>query len=280
MENKGMLTISEFGKLAGVSRKTLIYYDKIGLFCPETVDPESGYRYYSYPQLDVISAIYALKEIGTPLKDIKIYLDERTPERLVALFEERKAKIDAEICSLKRISDMMGSRIEMTRASSTIDTGKISVEYMPAERIFISPDISNVDDESIWDIIQEFYEYCALYNISYGYPVGDIVSMESLLRGEWHFPTWYFARLDEPMALPHIGLRPAGYYAVGYIYRNYDSVDELYEQINAYIEENGLVIDGCGYRESILDEIAVQNPDDYLFQVSVKVEKPPEDDKK
>ena len=67
---------------------------------------------------------------------------------------------------------------------------------------------------------------------------------------------------------------------MGYIYGNYDSVDELYEQINAYIEENGLVIDGCGYRESILDEIAVQNPDDYLFQVSVKVEKPPEDDKK
>ena len=95
MENKGMLTISEFGKLAGVSRKTLIYYDKIGLFCPEAVDTESGYRYYSYPQLDVISAIYALKEIGTPLKAIKIYLDERTPERLVALFEERLTRRSA-----------------------------------------------------------------------------------------------------------------------------------------------------------------------------------------
>lgn len=76
MENKATLTISEFAKLSGVSRKTLIYYDKIGLFCPETVNPESGYRYYSYLQLDVISAIYALKEIGTPLKDINVYLDK------------------------------------------------------------------------------------------------------------------------------------------------------------------------------------------------------------
>lgn len=32
------ITISEMAKLHGISRQTLIYYDKIGLFKPESVD--------------------------------------------------------------------------------------------------------------------------------------------------------------------------------------------------------------------------------------------------
>lgn len=64
--------------------------------------------------------------------------------------------------------------------------------------------------------------------------------MESLLKENGigqHFPTGILQGWMNPLALPHIGLKPAGYYAVGYIYGNYDSVDELYERINAYIEE-------------------------------------------
>ena len=34
MKNSGYLTISEFSKIAEVSRKALIFYDRIGLFSP------------------------------------------------------------------------------------------------------------------------------------------------------------------------------------------------------------------------------------------------------
>ena len=43
---KNLFSIGELSKLQNLSRQTLIFYDKIGLFCPAYVDPENGYRYY------------------------------------------------------------------------------------------------------------------------------------------------------------------------------------------------------------------------------------------
>ena len=42
-----LFTIGEISKHQNISRQTLIFYDKIGLFRPAYVDPENGYRYYS-----------------------------------------------------------------------------------------------------------------------------------------------------------------------------------------------------------------------------------------
>lgn len=40
------LHIREFAKLAGVSVRTLHFYDEIGLLKPSSVDEQNGYRYY------------------------------------------------------------------------------------------------------------------------------------------------------------------------------------------------------------------------------------------
>ena len=45
-------TTGELARLHGVSKQTLIFYDKIGLFRPAYVDPDNGYRYYSASQID------------------------------------------------------------------------------------------------------------------------------------------------------------------------------------------------------------------------------------
>ncbi|MGI6055273.1 MAG: MerR family DNA-binding transcriptional regulator, partial [Clostridium sp.] len=57
-------SIGELSKLQNISRQTLIYYDKIGLFCPSYVDPDNGYRYYSWSQLDSLDTILIMKKIG------------------------------------------------------------------------------------------------------------------------------------------------------------------------------------------------------------------------
>ena len=38
-------TIGEISHITGVSKDTLRYYDRIGVFKPEYVDPENQYRY-------------------------------------------------------------------------------------------------------------------------------------------------------------------------------------------------------------------------------------------
>ena len=46
-----LFTIGQMSKASGLSADTLRYYDKVGLICPQVVDKETGYRYYSVKQL-------------------------------------------------------------------------------------------------------------------------------------------------------------------------------------------------------------------------------------
>ena len=96
----------EFAKLCNVHKKTLFYYDEIGLFKPEKVMP-TGYRYYSEYQLETFNIIYTLKDIGMPLKDIKKYMDNRTPENMLDLFQYETKEIEKEINKLRKKQEII-----------------------------------------------------------------------------------------------------------------------------------------------------------------------------
>ena len=61
-----MLKIGEFSKLSRVSIRMLRHYDELGLLTPETIDPYTGYRYYSASQLVRMNRITALRAMGFP----------------------------------------------------------------------------------------------------------------------------------------------------------------------------------------------------------------------
>lgn len=48
-----LYSIGETAKLNHVSVKSLRHYDEIGLLKPRHVDPDTGYRYYSYSQFSL-----------------------------------------------------------------------------------------------------------------------------------------------------------------------------------------------------------------------------------
>ena len=88
MNNERYITTGEFAKLTGVTKHTLFYYDKIGLFSPE-IKKENGYRLYSFEQLEVFDVIQILRELDMPLEEIREYMDHRSPGRLLKLFRKR-----------------------------------------------------------------------------------------------------------------------------------------------------------------------------------------------
>ena len=73
-----LFTIGEISKHQNISRQTLIFYDKIGLFRPAYVDPENGYRYYSAAQLDYLDTICIMKKFGFSLDEIKAHMKSYT----------------------------------------------------------------------------------------------------------------------------------------------------------------------------------------------------------
>jgi|GEM_PF-878460 len=108
MDHNKYMTTGEFARRMGVTKNTLFHYDNIGLFLPEIVDT-NDYRYYSIYQMEVFDTIIILKEMGMPLNEIKEFMDHRSPESLMELFEkEDKRKIltvfptaDYMVCSIE-----------------------------------------------------------------------------------------------------------------------------------------------------------------------------------
>ena len=88
MREQPLLRIGEFAKLGQVSIATLRYYDQWDLLKPNMHDPETGYRYYSLDQLPRLNRIVVLKELGFPLEQIALLLEnELSLEQLQGMFK-------------------------------------------------------------------------------------------------------------------------------------------------------------------------------------------------
>ncbi len=79
-----MYTVKELSTLAGVSVRTLHYYDQIGLLSPARI-AENGYRQYDDAVLMRLQQILFYRELDFKLKDIKELLDSPAFEQVSAL---------------------------------------------------------------------------------------------------------------------------------------------------------------------------------------------------
>ena len=100
-------SIKELSELAGVSARTLRYYDEIGLLKPSRVN-EAGYRYYGEREVESLQQILFYRERGFELKIIqRIIYDENfdmlnaMEEHLQAL-EKQKADTEALILTVQK----------------------------------------------------------------------------------------------------------------------------------------------------------------------------------
>ncbi|MFD3273836.1 MerR family transcriptional regulator [Paenibacillus dendritiformis] len=117
-----MFKISEFSKLSQVPAKTLRYYDQLGLLRPACTDSQSGYRYYTSEQLLRLQRIFALKDLGFTLEQIKqilhdevsaadirrmLLLKQAEVESLIQSETERLLRIEARLKQLEQEGDKL-----------------------------------------------------------------------------------------------------------------------------------------------------------------------------
>src|SRR6266853_2794657 len=90
-----MFQIGEFSRIARVTARQLRHYEELGLFKPERIDPETGYRYYSARQLPRLNRILVLKELGLSLEQIaRLLAQDTTPSEIRGMLALRKAQIE------------------------------------------------------------------------------------------------------------------------------------------------------------------------------------------
>ena len=86
-----LLTIGQFAAMHGINKKTLMWYDEIGLFKPAVINPENGYRCYNYHQSPVLETILLLRELEVPINEVQNFMKNRSAQNLKNLLDEKIA---------------------------------------------------------------------------------------------------------------------------------------------------------------------------------------------
>ncbi len=95
-----MYTVSKIARQFGLSRSTLLYYDRIGLLSPSGRSP-GDYRLYDQADCDRLEQICQLRQTGLSLKEVAEILDgnDSAPQRLL---KQRLADLNQEINQLRQ----------------------------------------------------------------------------------------------------------------------------------------------------------------------------------
>ncbi len=96
-----MLTVKQLAKIAGITPRTLHYYDEIGLLKPSHLG-ENGYRYYEEEALLRLQQVMFYRELGMPLDNIKEIMGRRDFDVLRA-FEQHREELHKRIARLEQL---------------------------------------------------------------------------------------------------------------------------------------------------------------------------------
>ena len=97
-----LYTTGQFAKLAGVTIRTIRYYDKIGLLKPSKV-LDNGYRQYCNQDLMTLQKILSLKELGFSLEEIYPLIIDDNRESFKESLKLQSSLIDQKIKHLTNL---------------------------------------------------------------------------------------------------------------------------------------------------------------------------------
>lgn len=264
------LTISEFARLCGVQRKTLIFYDKIGIFSPEYRD-KNNYRFYSLSQYDTFTILLQLRELEVSLDEIKNYLNSRSPEEYIKLLEKEKEKAINKINKLKKITSNLDNKIQVAkRGVDESFNENVYVKYCK-EEYFIVSDLSSSSQKDIFMNIIDFVKYCDEKNIYDGYPIGAIVSNKNIKNKNFNMLSKLFIKIDNEINNNKLFIKPAGNYVCINHKGEYESTYKSYNKMLKFIREHNYDIVGDAYENTLLDFFAIRDEKEYLTEIMIKV---------
>ncbi|MBP6016294.1 MAG: MerR family transcriptional regulator [Candidatus Promineofilum sp.] len=116
-------TVKQLSAMAGVTPRTLHYYDQIGLLRPSSVG-DNGYRYYNDAAALRLQQIMFYRELGLSLDDIRAVLDSPEFDSLDALRQHREA-LRRRATRLNELIDTVDRTILHLRGKAEMSTNEL-----------------------------------------------------------------------------------------------------------------------------------------------------------
>lgn len=203
-------TVQKLARLAGISSRTLRYYDEIGILKPARIS-SSGYRIYGQAEVDKLQQILFFRELGLSLEQIRDIISEPSFDELKALKEhrekllEKRTQLDLLIVNVDKTIAVNEGRITMTdkekfagfKQKLIDDNEKMYGEEIRAK---YGDEKINQSNERIMGMNEkEYTEWEKLglrvieslkEAIATGDPAGELAQKTADLHGQWLSYTW------------------------------------------------------------------------------------------
>ncbi|MER2063631.1 MAG: MerR family transcriptional regulator [Alkalibacterium sp.] len=265
MKSSKYLKISELAQLVHINKRTLHYYDDIGLFSPEFKD-QNGYRYYAMTQIMDLSIILSLRELGMPLDEIKDILTGEFDEYTLAL-EHKLEDINSKIREMHNIRNIISRKLTYieTAERSHMDINRIALEdsYLILSDPLKDPSLLNVLNEA-HQLVDQRSNY-TLPNNEYGFMISTAKKQKNPKDDAYDY-----LYIDAPIDDKRHHLKPAGDYLSLVYQGNEDTLFLPYRKLIDYCRKENIDIEGYFYEKVLLDSIQ-KNQDNLVSEIQVKI---------
>lgn len=265
-KNVNHLTTAQFAKLHNVNKRTLHYYDSIGLFCPNAKG-ENGYRYYDVSQSIDFEYILMLKELNMSIAEIEDYYKSPTPDKFLKITDTKEKEIDKEIKKLKKIKKILQNKKEKVTFCENLVEQEIRIEECKEEKIFVLPyDFEKDDVTQIFPYVKDNWK---IEQIRMG--IGAFISVDKVINKNFeNYDGIYTVALEKSTDLNSI-IKPKGKYLCGYQKGIWDKLPDIYEKMIEFSNRNNLKLTGYAY-EFGLNEFVISNQNDYVTKIMIKIQ--------
>lgn len=266
------LQTAQFARLCDVSKQTLIYYHRIGLFLPHHTD-HRGFRYYDISQVESFQNISLLVELDTPLGEIKTYLQSKSSQAFLDLMAVKRKSLEEKIRGLERVKRRMDRGTAQVAAAMEVDAGEIRLETLGEERFNVTRPLRDQSDE---EFIRALKESERSFDGKGGWIFGSgaLVNIKRFLEtGEYWVDRVTFRSYEADEAPAEESWRkPEGLYLIGHHRGSFDTIEDSYERLFNYLREKGLRVRGDGYEDVLLDSFTQVEEEQFLIRISIALE--------
>ncbi len=264
-----LFTIGELAKHQNISKQTLIYYDKIGLFLPAYVDPNNGYRYYTAKQIDFLDTILIMKEMGFSLNEIQQHMKNYTIDTSLVALRKQLTVLEQQIAHLRLVRNRLAHRCAQmenvkdfqarNQEPAVKEIHQKYLLYAPVDKPWSFREISIATKKCFSQALKD--------ELPIYFQTGVIVPYEHILQERYTEAGVAFLPIEKTKRAKNIRLLPKGKAACIYHYGTYESVEISYRKLLRFCREQGFEIISDSYEFCINDYISSGDENEYITEI-------------
>lgn len=268
-ENKNTLfSIGRFAELHKINKKTLMWYDEVGILKPAVV-MKNGYRYYTYFQSPILETILLLRDLDISIPEIRDFLEHRSPGSLKTLLEETVSRVDSKLARLKNTRKTLLGRIKDTEFLMTADFEEISITEKDKEYLTILHTKRDISMERGIELViseAERLELPHFYNASYG----SMLPVRSIYERDFDNYTALYINAENNRKNKNAHIKPKGKYLRAFCKGSWDKLPDKYNEILEYADRKNIRLLGYSY-ETGINDITARSEDEYVTQIEILI---------